>query len=433
MTSTTSTSSATKWIGEVPSGWRVLEPRRVFSLRREPERPGDIHLTPSQKYGVLPQEEYVAITGSQVVRNLSGTTMQHVEAGDFISHLRTFQGGLELAKQAGKVSPAYTVVTPGPEAFPNYYKYVLKSRGYISQIASVTDQLRDGQSMRFPEFNETWLPVPPFEEQKLIADYLDRETAEIDKLSAEAKSLIGLAAERGTALAEKLIWGLNVPFIRLKFTADILSGHPFKSAHFRELSEDTTPLLRGINVSPHGVNWDSAVAIPSSEAGEFSDYTLQEGDLVLGLDRPIIGSGLRLAKIDKIDAGSLLVQRVARIRSKDPSTSNDWIKAALNSSRFKAHLEPDFTGVSVPHMSPRQLSEFAIPIPPIDVQNEILSQVHAEEIAVRSSIHDLQTLVTMLNERRGALISAAVTGQIDVAVQGVPAAEQLQDETEVHP
>lgn len=432
MTSTASTSSATKWIGEVPSGWRVLEPRRVFSLRREPERPGDIHLTPSQKYGVLPQEEYVAITGSQVVRNLSGTTMQHVEAGDFISHLRTFQGGLELAKQAGKVSPAYTVVTPGPEAFPNYYKYVLKSRGYISQIASVTDQLRDGQSMRFPEFNETWLPVPPFEEQKLIADYLDRETAEIDALRLETESLIHLAQERGNALSDKLVWGCGAPVVRLKFIADILSGYPFKSENFLDLAEDTIPLLRGINVSPQGVVWDSVVSLSSSHSHQFSDYILKPGDLVLGLDRPLISSGLRLAEVEASDAGSLLVQRVARIRSTDPSTSNKWLKSALRSSCFRAHLEPDFTGVSVPHMSPGQLSEFAVPIPPLEVQSEILAEVNAENDAVSASVVDLQLLLNLLEERRAALISAAVTGQIDVAAQGASVAKQLRDELEVH-
>ena len=367
-------------------------------------------------------ERSITATGLQ-----SGSTL--APAGSVLISSRAPIGYAAIAGMDTAFNQGCKALIPLPGVSqPRFLKYAVESQMSTLQAA--------GRGSTFTEVSASdvaSLPVPvtSLAKQDRIADYLDRETAEIDKLSAEAKSLIGLAVERGNALAEKLIWGLNVPLIRLKFTADILSGHPFKSAHFCELSEDTTPLLRGINVSPHGVNWDSVVAIPSSEAGEFSDYALQEEDLVLGLDRPIIGSGLRLAKIDKIDAGSLLVQRVARIRSKDPSTSNDWIKAALNSSRFKAHLEPDFTGVSVPHMSPRQLSEFAIPIPPIDVQNEILSQVHAEEIAVRSSIHDLQTLVTMLNERRGALISAAVTGQIDVTAQGESATEQLQDELEV--
>src|SRR5690625_3531221 len=192
--------TAGQWIGRGRAQWDVLEPRRLFSLRKEAERRGDIHLTPSQKYGVLPQAEYMKITGSRVVLNLSGGKMQHVEPGDFISHLRTFQGGLELANVPGKVSPAYTVLSPRINVYPAYYKYVLKSDGYVSQLASVTDQLRDGQSMRYRELNLTWLPNPPLDEQRRIAEFLDHETAEIDAFIADQQRFIWLIKERTQAV-----------------------------------------------------------------------------------------------------------------------------------------------------------------------------------------------------------------------------------------
>lgn len=186
-----------RWLGDgVPDNWNVVEPRRIFKLRREPERPGDIHLTPSQKYGVLPQEEYMKITGSRVVQNISGAQMQHVEPGDFISHLRTFQGGLELATMPGKVSPAYTVLRPTEDVYPGFFKHVLKSPAYISQIASVTDQLRDGQSMRYNEFNLTWLPLPPYEEQVKIATELDSRLNEINQNINELNLLKKLTYEK---------------------------------------------------------------------------------------------------------------------------------------------------------------------------------------------------------------------------------------------
>ena len=418
MTSTTSTSSATKWIGEVPSGWRVLEPRRVFSLRREPERPGDIHLTPSQKYGVLPQEEYVAITGSQVVRNLSGTTMQHVEAGDFISHLRTFQGGLELAKQAGKVSPAYTVVTPGPEAFPNYYKYVLKSRGYISQIASVTDQLRDGQSMRFPEFNETWLPVPPFEEQKLIADYLDRETAEIDAFISDSEQMARLVDERRKAERSVLLRRLNKR-VPLKRKARLVTGGTPQEISTTTDSDGVFWIKPGdigagrdgtkgnIKLTPH-----SASQLPAVES---------EAVVVVG-----IGSVGKVGFMVPPFVTNQQITTVIPLGSTDPAflyhvlaDSEQWIRNSAN-------------GTTLPIINNSILGLVPTPDIPQPEQAEIVEFLDAKERQASEAIAELESAIQLAKERRSALISVAVTGQIDVAAQGVSAAEQLRDELEVH-
>lgn len=322
-------------------------------------------------------------------------------------------------------------VRPNREVDGRFINYCIIDKRSSGYFEAITNQATI-RHLTAEKLARTPIPLCGSNEQRLIADYLDRETAEIDALRLETESLIHLAQERGNALSEKLVWGCGAPVVRLKFIADILSGYPFKSENFLDLAEDTIPLLRGINVSPQGVVWDSVVSLSSSHSHQFSDYILKPGDLVLGLDRPLISSGLRLAEVEASDAGSLLVQRVARIRSKDPSTSNKWLKSALRSSRFRAHLEPDFTGVSVPHMSPGQLSEFAVPIPPLEVQSEILAEVNAENDAVSASVVDLQLLLNLLEERRSALISAAVTGQIDVAAQGASVAEQLRDELEVH-
>lgn len=103
-----------KWPATVPAGWRVVPAKGAFIERREKSGPDDVHLTPSQSYGVLPQNEYMRITGNRVVLNLEGQdNMKHVEPDDFVIHLRSFQGGIEWSGVAGKVSMAYTVLTRG--------------------------------------------------------------------------------------------------------------------------------------------------------------------------------------------------------------------------------------------------------------------------------------------------------------------------------
>ncbi|MGN6127897.1 MAG: restriction endonuclease subunit S [Humibacter sp.] len=131
-------------------------------------------------------------SGSKVVLNISGAdTMRHVEAGDYISHLRSFQGGLEFAGIAGKVSAAYTVLMPKVKIDPTYFKYLFKSDVYVQALQTTTDQLRDGQSIRFAQFSSIPLPKPSLTEQQAIAEYLDWETAQLDALIA----ILGIAPD----------------------------------------------------------------------------------------------------------------------------------------------------------------------------------------------------------------------------------------------
>jgi type I restriction enzyme S subunit len=86
----------------------------------------------------------------------------------------------------------------------------------------------------------------------------------------------------------------------------------------------------------------------------------------------------------------------------------------LSSEMFVAHFAPDTTGVSVPHISPDQIASFLIPVPPMVEQNEIVGYIADELSLLDALIAEAQRAIDLLQERRTALISAAVTGQIDV-------------------
>ena len=81
---------------------------------------------------------------------------------------------------------------------------------------------------------------------------------------------------------------------------------------------------------------------------------------------------------------------------------------------FVAHFSPDTTGVSVPHISPDQINNFVIPIPPVTEQEAIVSFVAVQTAKFDTLTAEAQRAIDLLQERRTALISAAVTGQIDV-------------------
>lgn len=79
-------------------------------------------------------------------------------------------------------------------------------------------------------------------------------------------------------------------------------------------------------------------------------------------------------------------------------------------------------------MSPGQVENFKIPLPSMSEQEEVLKQVDAEENVMLQTRSDIRSAIALARERRAALITAAVTGQIDVTARNKPAAEQLEDD-----
>lgn len=417
-----------QWLGSVPKHWRVLEPRRVFALRREPEKPDDVHLTPSQHFGVLPQAQYMELTGSRVVLNLSGTLMQHVEPGDFISHLRTFQGGLELAQMPGKVSPAYTVVSPLPGVEPKFFRYVFKSQGYVSQIASVTDQLRDGQTMRFAEFNKTPVPVPPLSEQRMIANFLDGETAEIDTFIADQERLIELLEERRTATVAHAVTKGLAPNLPMKDSGiDWLGAIPADWA-VRKLSwVSRCNSGTSISTAKFALTSSEDLNIPVIGGNGVTGYTNVAN---INTPRIIIGRvGALCGNVHLVQEPAWITDNALRLSFDEKFFDAEYLAHLLRARNLNdladRTAQPLITGSVV--------TAQRLPHPPLSVQRSIASYLRQELAELDAAVSDAEEAIALSRERRVALISAAVTGQVDVtqAQTRGSAGEMLEDEVRV--
>lgn len=158
-------------------------------------------------------------------------------------------------------------------------------------------------------------------------------------------------------------------------------------------------------------NWDVAWGLESSPVDR--RFHLRLDDLVVGMDRPWIASGTRVALIRQNDLPSLLLQRVACIRSRSTSTTR-YLRWVLGSSHFQVTLESETTGVSVPHISGDQINAFMyrLPAPEEQLVLAALLQSHADSQVSQAQLVNRQLAV--LAERRQALITAAVTRRIAV-------------------
>ena len=184
--------SGVEWLPEIPSDWNVLSPKVVFAQRKDRAIKGERQLTASQKHGIMYQDDYMKEEGVRIVTvEKDFSILKHVEPDDFVISMRSFQGGLEYSYLRGCISSAYVMLIPNHKyVYSEYYKWFFKSDKYINALQSTSDLIRDGQALRYANFVKLKLFDIPIEEQKEIADYLNKEVPKIDSLISEKESLI---------------------------------------------------------------------------------------------------------------------------------------------------------------------------------------------------------------------------------------------------
>lgn len=228
-----------------------------------------------------------------------------------------------------------------------------------------------------PSVNKSTLEnIPVFstqpEEQQKVADCL----ASIDELiTAESQKLETLKTHK-KGLMQQLFpaEGETIPTLRFpEFRktgewkpmpvgekVELVSGYPFKST---EISEDPSgiPLMRGINITEGFVRHNKEIdRFYLGKTNGLEKYLLRESDLIIGMDGSKVGKNSAL--ITDFDAGSLLIQRVARLRS-DCSSTISFIFQHINSNRFHSYVDRINTSGGIPHISAKQISDFVICFP----------------------------------------------------------------------
>ena len=213
--------SGIEWVGQVPNNWKLKKGKYLF---KQHNNRGNLKclqlLSPSQKFGVIPQTLLEELTTQNVVKvsekaNLNDFKTVHV--GDFCISLRSFQGGFEYSRYEGVVSPAYQIFSAiGDNLCDGYYRYLFKDKSFIDKMNSYTMTLRAGKNIAFDDFGNTYIPVPPKSEQEKIANFLDSKCSEIDAISADVqKEIETLEKYKRSVITEAVTKGLN-PDVEMK-------------------------------------------------------------------------------------------------------------------------------------------------------------------------------------------------------------------------
>ena len=200
--------SGARWCMTIPAHWEMIPSKYLFHNSDLRKQEGDEQLTASQKYGIITQEDYMERENASIVLANKGLEdWKHVEPYDFVISLRSFQGGLEMSEVTGCITWHYVVLKASRPICHRFYKWLFKSAQYINALQGTCNFIRDGQDLRFSNFAQVPLFVPPMEEQEAIADYLDSKCAEIDAAIADKREQLTTLEEYKKSLIFEYVTG----------------------------------------------------------------------------------------------------------------------------------------------------------------------------------------------------------------------------------
>lgn len=418
--------SGIEWIGEIPKDWNLSKIGAVYDERNT--KVSDVEYQPLSvtKLGIVPQLETAAKTDN-------GDNRKLIKKNDFVINSRSDRrGSCGISEYDGSCSLINTVLKPRNNMCNKYYSFVFRSERFADEFYRWGNGIVDDLwSTKWSNMKRIYIPQPSITEQERLADYLDKKCSQIDEVIRKQERIIEKLKEyRLSVITESVTKGLSsdvemkdsgvgylekIPthwkVIKLRELIDILPGYAFSSDNFA--IDKGIPLLRGINVTPNGIRWNDVVYWDKEIDDKITPFLLRENDIVMGLDRPWINEGTRVTIIKKEDLPCLLLQRVCRIRTNNMADFR-FIYLFLNSDTLRQTLSLETTGVSVPHISTKQLQEYMIPLPPVQEQRAICDTLEIMTNSLDTMIKDKDVLVQKLSEYKKSIIYEVVTGKKDI-------------------
>lgn len=393
-----------------PSTWRTLPISSCFEERKETVSDADYEPLSVTKNGVVPRLDNVALTNATDNRKL-------VRRGDFVINSRSDRKGSSgISSLDGSVSVVYTVLTPRSVISGRYAHHVLRSTAFQEEFYRWGSGIvADLWSTRYSAMKSISIPFPPLPEQEAIANYLDRETAQIDTLIAKQAQLIATLRERRTSqISTTALDGfspLNTsassgPTLGTVF--EVTLGKMLDAKKEPSATDTRLPYIRAANLQDEGLRLSDVNHMWYSPA-EIARLNIKAKDLLV-VEGGAVGTSVLVAE----DMPGWSFQKtVNRIRARD-DWSTAWLGYVLRAYRDEGIIDLICDGSTIAHLTAEKLR--ALRLPSISIAEQIQRATALDQVTahIDTLIAKAERFIELSKERRAALITAAVTGQLDI-------------------
>lgn len=411
------------WIPSVPEYWDVIRSKFIFENKSVKNCPDEPLLSVTQKNGLVLRSDLETKVWNPT-DDTSGYKL--IESGDFVISLRSFEGGLELSRIRGLVSPAYTVLRSTKTIDLDYYRWLMKSQEFIVELNKNVTGIRQGKNIGWDDFGNIYLCSPPIDEQQLISRYLDKKTEQIDSLIEKIQKKIELLKEQRITLINQCVtkgldpnvemkdsgveWIGEIPkhweITKLKYNGKVIIGLSFDKEDV--VDPDTgTLVLRSSNVQGGKVVFDDNLWVKTVVPEKLHTKI---GDILICTrngSRNLIGKNCLLGDES---LGMTWGVFMTVFRSNVPNFFH-WI---LNSQVFKSQSGLYLTS-TINQLTVSTLENLTFPFieDPVE-QKSIIDFLDETTSQIDQSIGNENKRITLLKEYRQSLISSVVTGKVRV-------------------
>ncbi len=432
--------SGVEWLGEVPEHWGRYPLKRLGSIRYGIGEPPKYQKngTPliratNINFGKIYPKDFVFVDPEDI----PAQRIVWLEEGDIIvvrSGAYTGDSGIITQEYAGSIA-GFDMVLRLTACLATFCQYALLSNTLKDFQIDLKKTRAAQPHLNAEELGECIIILPPLPEQHSIAAFLDRETAKIDALVAEQETLIALLAEKRQATISHAVtkgldptvpmkdsgieWLGAVPehweISRIKHTiASIEQGWSPQCEGYPTENPEEWGVLKVGCVNGGIFNPRENKVLPA-ELEPIPVLTIKSGDVLISRanTQELVGSA---ATAIEDYPRLMLCDKLYRLRLNPKLSAPKFLVQFLGAPQARGQIELAATGASSSMLNIGQstILEMTTPLPPLTEQHAIVAHLDRETARLDALTAEARRAIALLKERRSALISAAVTGKIDV-------------------
>ena len=417
--------SGIEWIGEIPADWELSKIGAVYEERNEKVSDVDFQPLSITKQGVVPQLETAAKTNDGENRKL-------IRKNDFVINSRSDRrGSCGISEYDGSCSLINTVLKPRRNMCNAYYSFVFRSERFADEFYRWGNGIVDDLwSTKWSNMKRIYIPAPSLQEQRCIADYLDRKCSQIDAIIARQQEVIEkLKAYKLSVITEAVTKGLNpdtpmkdsgVEWIgeipehwtvsALRYGLENIQTGPFGSQlHAEDYIEDGIFVINPANIVEGCIVPDNRCSVTELKAQELSRHILNKGDIIFARR----GEMGRCAYFGGSFQRYLCGTGCIKIHC-NANLMPEFISWFLQTSCVKQYLTLNSVGTTMANLNTTIISSIPVVFPPISEQEKVVEFIKNKISEIDCVLKNKLSIVEKLTEYKKSLIYEVVTGKKEV-------------------
>lgn len=414
--------SGIKWLGEIPQSWENVSIRSCFTESNQRCNTDSYPLlSVTIANGIIYQDD---IENKKDISNDDKSNYKIVPLNAVAyNKMRMWQGAVGVnTLTTGIVSPAYIVAIPNEKILPNFVSYLFKSKIMISEFDKNSYGLcLDMNNLRYDDFRNIKIPLPPLQEQKEIAEFLDKKCEKIQNYINKKQKLITLLQEKKQALINKVVTkGLN-PNIEFKNSEIAYLGlipHHWEVKKLKYLatlrnqkSNDSDFKVGLENIESQTGKYISTNEVVFEDSGIY----FYKNDILFGKLRPY------LAKVFLADREGVCVSEFLVLTPK--KQCGNFLKFLMLSPLFISVVDGSTYGSKMPRASWEFIGNLKIPLPPLHEQKEIAEFLDSKVAQIDLVIEKTKKQIELIKEYKNTLLNEAVCGRVACSRDFSPTAQ----------